>query len=284
MDAKLYKAIIGLALENELYNRRFNKALTDLFSSPNPNKIKALYDRFITSENHFDRETAFWLELALEQKQAQIDVLNIVVRMQEIETMLFDLLWRVDPESQRDFNDWVNYVANASESIREGNWIDAKMFSSQAFQSSRKESINKSKIVTGLWSQIDFLQRETLNCFEEIKRAPSKLEILKERLDVFLEVQGILIELLQKYYFNRLEGKSGDVIARLIQQFNAAQRYLMQSNIKIDKANQTIKLASEYLREEIKNVTDRKIFEWLKGIEKRLEILATQLPQGIENL
>lgn len=277
MDEKLHKVIVGLALENELFNRRFNKALFDLFSRPNPNKIKALYGQLINSENPLDRETAFWLEPALEKNQVKINTSYVTARMLEMETLLFDLLWRVYPESQRDFNDWLNYTANAFESLREGNWIDAKIFSSLAFQSSMRESVNRNRRRPELRLQVDLLQRETLNCFEEIKKIPTKLEIPKERLDVLIETQEILIELLQKYCFGSLKEECGNIIARLIQQFNTAQRYLMRPNVNVGEANQAIAHAHEYLERQIENVTEVKPFEWFNKIGKRMGLLSTKV-------
>lgn len=278
MDEKSCKVVVGLALENELYNGKLSQTLIDLFSRPNPRRIKALYDRLIVSENHLDRETAFWLEPALEQAQPKINTANLVVKMQEMEVLLFSLLWKVDSESQRDFNDWLNYIVNALESLRGGNWIDAKIFSSQAFQSSKRDSVNRNRRNPELTHQIDVLQRETLNCFEEMKEIPSKLEIPKERLEGLIEVQETLIELLQKCCLSRLEKESSGVVAYLIQRFSSAQRYLMRSDIKIDKAVQEISLASEFLRGQIEDTADAKLSEWLKRIEKRTKSLLTRHP------
>lgn len=276
MNERLNKIIVGLALWAEIYNKRFNQTLFDLYSSPSLDGIKALYDRFINSNDHFDREVAFWLQPALEQTPLKIDLKNLVDEMKEMEFILFDLLWRVDAENQHDINDWLNYMTNATYSIQDGYWVDAKILMSQALQSSKKISVKGIKKDPRLRYEIELLQRETLRCFEQVKMFPFKLRISEERLDAILEVQEILIELMPKYFLGHPKKKVEDLISYPIQNFSAALRYLMRSDIKTERVSKEVGLASEHLKRQINNITDKKILEWARKIYERVKILSAQ--------
>lgn len=276
MRDKFNKVIVGLALESELYNERFNRALFRLYSNPNLYEIRALHDRLIASDNHFDREVAFWLEPALEQIPVKIDSIELFARLHIMENGLFNLLRQVNPSLLRDLNDWLNYIINAGHSVEEESWIHAKILMSQALQSSKAESIERIKSDPRLRIVIEVLQMETLRCFEQVRRFPSRVELLEERLDAILEVQGILIELMRKYYLERVDNEAKELIRYPIQKLDAALRYLMQSDTKIEAANEETTLASEHLEWQMNSVSDPKTLEWAKAVHGRVKMLSAQ--------
>ena len=278
MNNKFNKVIVGLALECELYNRRFNRVLFSLYSNPNLDGIRALHDHLIVSNNHFDREVAFWLEPTLEQIPVKMDSISLVAELQRIEIELTSLLWQVDSGILRDINDWLNYIVNVGYSVEEGNWIHAKILMSQALQSSRTESVERIKSDPRLRYVIEALQMETLRCFEQIRRAPSKLKMPEERFDIILEVQGILIELMRKYYLDDIEKEARDIIRYPIQKLDTALRYLMQPGTKIEAADHEVDLASEHLEWQMNNISNPKTLDWAKKTLKRMKALSTQLP------
>ena len=276
---KFNKVVAGLALVNEIYNRGFNQALFNLYSRPDIDRIRALHDRFIASDDHFDREVAFWLELALEQIPIKIDLTNLVVTMKEMEVLLFDLLWRVNAGSQRDLNDWLNFVANAAQSIQDGYWIDAKILTSQALESSRKESVEDVKRDPVLRRKIEVLQRGTLRCFEQVRRFPLRLRLPEERLDVIIEVQEILIQLVMRLYLERPEKEAVGLLTDPARKLNAALRYMMQSD-EMEKAGDEIGLALQYLESRMNNVSNKKTLKWAIKIRDRIRTLSAQLPKS----
>ena len=91
MENKIYKIVTGLALENDIYNRRFSKTLFDIYSNPKFEAIQSLHDELINSDEHRDREVAFWLEMALQQTPVRINLQDLVVEMKEMEVLLSDL-------------------------------------------------------------------------------------------------------------------------------------------------------------------------------------------------
>jgi hypothetical protein len=268
---------VGLALKNELYNKRLNKKLFDLYSRPEIEAIKDLHDRLISSNDHFDREVAFWLELALKQPPIQIDLHDINTELTEMEVLLYDLVLRADPESQRSLNEWMNYIANVPQSIRDGHGIDAKILMSLAVQNSRKESIERIKRDPRLRYKIEILQKETSRLFEVIKRIPLKLVASEERLVALEKLQEILIDLLQRYDFERPHEGVSDLIRYPLQKFEASQRCLMRSNVKIDNVKNEILIASKYLEQQMNNLHNKKNLEWMKRLLDKIQSLIQSL-------
>jgi hypothetical protein len=270
---------VGLALKNELYNKRLNQTLFDLYSRPEIDAIKDLHDRLISSNDHFDREVAFWLELALQQPPVQIDLQDVSVELTEMEVLLYDLVLRANSESQRNLNDWMNYIANVPQSIRDGNWIDAKILMSLAVQSSRKESIERIKRDPQLRYKIEVLQKETSRLFEVTKRIPLRLIASEERLCALEKILEVLIELLQRYNFERPQERLSDMIRYSIQKLEASQRSLMRSNIKTDDAKNEIIVASKYLEQQMSVITNINTLEWMKSLLEKIRVLVHFLEQ-----
>jgi hypothetical protein len=279
LSDRLNKVVVGLALKNELYNKRLNQTLFDLYSRPEIDAIKDLHDRLISSNDHFDREVAFWLELALQQPPVQIDLQDVSVELTEMEVLLYDLVLRANSESQRNLNDWMNYIANVPQSIRDGNWIDAKILMSLAVQSSRKESIERIKRDPQLRYKIEVLQKETSRLFEVTKRIPLRLIASEERLCALEKILEVLIELLQRYNFERPQERLSDMIRYSIQKLEASQRSLMRSNIKTDDAKNEIIVASKYLEQQMSVITNINTLEWMKSLLEKIRVLVHFLEQ-----
>jgi hypothetical protein len=268
---------VGLALKNELYNKRLNQTLIDLYSHPKIDAIKDLHNRLISSNDHLDREVAFWLELALQQPPVQIDLQDVNAELIEMEVLLYDLVLRANSESQRNLNDWMNYIANVPQSIRDGNGIDAKILMSLAVQSSRKESIERIKRDPQLRYKIEILQKETSRLFKVIKRIPLRLAASEERLGTLEKIQEILIELLQRYNFERPQGGLSAMTRYPIQKLEAAQRCLMRSDVKTDNAKNDIFIASKYIEQQMSAITNNKNLEWMKNLLEKTQALIHSL-------
>lgn len=225
-----------------------------------------------------DREVAFWLEPALEQTPVKMDVTGLIIELRGIEMELSTLFGRVGLDMLQDINDWLNYIANAGHSVEDGEWLNAKILMSQALQSSRAESIEKIKANISLRYTLEVLQGETLKCFDQIKKTPSTLKILEERLNVIIELQGILIELMRKYYLEGFDSRAGDLIRYPIQKLDIAIQYLMRFNVKTERAGQEVSLASEHLEEMMKETSDRKTLELARKTYEMLKTLSTKPP------
>ena len=273
MDSRTYKIVAGLALENELYNRRFNKTLLDIYSNPRFEVIKTLHDQLINSDDHLDREAAFWLEMALQQPPLRINLQDLIVEMREMEVLLSSLLLQVDAESQRDINDWTNYIINTAQSLQDGYGIDAKILISSAVQTSRKESVERIKRNPTLLHETDVLQKATIRLFEEIKSIPLKLTIPEEHLDIVIELQAIIIDLLQRRYSEHLDKENENLIVYTLKRLEASLRYLMQSDRNKDKVKQEILLACEHLDLHTNNSNENLV--WTRSIHERIEKLLT---------
>ena len=215
----------------------------------------------------------------MEQTPVKMDVTGLVIELRGIEMELSALLGRVGLDMLQDINDWLNYIANAGHSVEDGEWLNAKILMSQALQSSRAESIEKIKANISLRYTFEVLQGETLKCFDQIKKTPSTLKILEERLNVIIELQGILIELMRKYYLEGFDSRAGDLIRYPIQRLDITIQYLMRSNIKIERARQEVNLAAEHLEEMMKDTSDRKTLELARKTYDKMKTLLIQLPQ-----
>jgi len=269
--------VVGLALKNELYNKRLNQTLFDLYTSPEIDGIKDLHDCLISSNDHFDREVAFWLELALQQPPVQIDLQDVNTELTEMEVLLYDLVLHGNPESQPSLNDWMNYIANVPQSIRDGRGIDAKILMSLAVQCSRKESIERIKRNPRFKYKIEILQKETSRLFEVIKRIPLRLLASEERLDALEKLQDILIDLLQRYDFERPQEGVSDLLRYPIQKLEASQRYLMRSDVKTDTAKNEVLIASKYLEQQMNDIPNKINLEWMKRLLEKIQSLIHSL-------
>ena len=275
VNKKLSKLIVGLALINDFFNGRLNQTLLSLYSNPTIAKIRTIHDRNINSTNHFDREVAFWLALNLKQKPLKIHLNDLIVELREMEVILSSLLWQVTADTQRDFNDWLNYMINAAHSVQDRYWMDAKSFMSRAVQSSQRQNVEKIKRNPTIGYKVRLLQTETLRCFEQIKRFPTELRIPEEYLDSVLEVQEIMIELKLNYHLQHPTKEISKLIENSIKKLNSALRYLMHSNL--EDASKELERASDHMEWQIGQVTARKTIDWARKLHERIKTLNMRL-------
>jgi len=271
LDRNLAKIIIGFALQSAIPHRRDTEALLALYSDPNLEKARMLHDKLAASRNHYDREVAIWLQALHEHGPSELDTKASLATMREMESILYFLINQVG-EAQREVNDWMNYVANAAESLADGFWIDAKIFLSQALDISQSMAVEKLKSDPGLRRKLDILQRATAQYFAEIRTLPSKLEIPEDRLETIMVVQKVLLDLMQAYYQGRREGND-EVLGTAIRRLNATIRHLITKGKEIEDAKQEMQLISQHLSEKKDRIVDERKRELARECGERIKEL-----------
>jgi hypothetical protein len=274
---RLNRVIVGLALKNELYNKRANPTLMTLYARPELGAIKNLHDSLLPSHDHRDREVAFWLELALDQPPIHLDLQDVRTELTEMEVLLYDLVLRADGESQRGLNDWMNYVANVPQSLQDGRGLDAKVLISLAVQSSRSEAVERRKRDPLVRYKIEILQKETARLFEVIKRIPLRLNVAEEQVDALEQVQDILIDALQRSNLTGAQEELNKALRYPIQKLEASQRYLMRSDVQRDLAKKEMGIACEYLKQHMKTMPPTANREWMKRLLEKTQQLLQSL-------
>ena len=88
----LVKIAVGLALENAIYNGQEIQRLTSLYSDPDVEGAIKLHDELISSNEHLERETAFFLQLGLDIGPLQGDPLVLAGELREMEHLLYAYL------------------------------------------------------------------------------------------------------------------------------------------------------------------------------------------------
>ena len=224
MVITIVKIAVGLALENAIYNNQDIQDLTSLFSVPDHKKALLLHDRLIFSNVHQERETAFFLQLGLDIGPLKGDPLVLAGEMREMEHLLYAYLNKYG-RAKKAMNDWLNYVANASQSIIDGYWTDAKILLSLAVQTAQDPTIEALKVNPELRYRVETLQRATVSYFKELKGYPMKLKISEERAEAILMILEPLLEMLQNPHI--VEEKSEDAI-KVVRGFHTAIKYLME--------------------------------------------------------
>ena len=226
MEDTLVKIAVGLALEKAIYNGQEIQHLTSLYSDPDVERAIKLHDELISSNDHLERETAFFLQLGLDIGPLQGDPLVLAGEMREMEHLLYAYLNKYG-RAQKAMNDWLNYIANASQSIIDGYWTDAKILLSLAVQASQDSTVEALKTKPELRYRVETLQGATASYFQELKGYPLKLKIGDESAASILMIQVPLLELLQKP--NIVEDKSGDEYAiKVVRGSHTAIKYLME--------------------------------------------------------
>jgi hypothetical protein len=193
----LLKIAIGLALKSELYRGRIDTNLYGLYDNPHHSKVQKYYSTLIASDRPADRETAFWLELALPKPPVRIDLVTIIDVLRKMEVILYDLLLQVNPNLQTDLNDWLNYIANIPHMLESGTGIDAKRLISHALDSSKASTIETMKNEPKISRKLRILQQETQHLYHQILCIPMKLVIPKEQQEPVLQLQHQILELLK---------------------------------------------------------------------------------------
>ena len=222
----LVKIAVGMALENAIYNGQEIQHLTSLYSDPDMERALKLHDELISSNDHLERETAFFLQLGLDIGPLQGDPLGLAGELREMEHLLYAYLNKYG-RAQKAMNDWLNYIANASQSIIDGYWTDAKILLSLAVQASQDPTVEALKTNPELRYRVETLQGATASYFQELKGYPLKLKIGDESAASILMIQGPLLEMLQKP--NIVEDKTRDEYAiKVVRGSHTAIKYLME--------------------------------------------------------
>ena len=222
----LVKIAVGRALENAIYNGQEIQHLTWLYSAPDVERVLELHDELISSNDHLERETAFFLQLGLDIGPLQGDPMGLAGEMREMEHLLYAYLNKYG-RAQRVMNDWLNYIANASQSIIDSYWTDAKILLSLAVQTSQDPTVEALKTNPELRYRVETLQGATASYFQELKGYPLKLMISDESAEAILMLQEPLLEMLQSP--NIVEDKSEDEYAiKVVRGSHTAIKYLME--------------------------------------------------------
>jgi len=275
LDERLAKIGVGLALQSAIPHGCEIETLLTLYSDPDLEKAQRLYDKLAASRSHYDREVAVWLETLLERSPFESDLKALVATMREMESVLYFMINQVG-EAQRAVNDWMNYVANAAESLADGFWIDAKIFLSQALEVSQSQTIEQLKSDPILRRKTDILQRATAQYFEEMWKHPSKLTIPEDRFETILKVQEILLDLMQAYYQGTWK-ENKEAVGSAIRRLNTAMRYLMNKDKSLEVVEQEVQLASEHLSGKMSQVVDERKSELVdKCTERMKELIRTR--------
>lgn len=271
MDKRLAKISIGLAFESAITNGIEVEILLGLYSDPTLEEARMLHHRLIASRRHYDREVAIWLELILEKAPSKANPRALAVEMRKMEFLLYLLINRASDAGQ-EVNDWMNYIANAAESLTDGYWIDAKILLSQALEISQSTSIDRLKSDAKLTYELDVLQRATASYFTEVIAYPLRLAIPETRIGAILKVQEILLDLMQMHYQDE-EKQRDEKVGTAIRRLKTAMQYLMNETRKVDLALQEINIASQYLAMGGDNAADRKKRKVILECDRRIREL-----------
>lgn len=233
---------MGFALQTALIDDCSVEPLSALYSGPEIQKAKGIHDRLIESNRHCDREVAIWLEPILDLGPLKADPKTLESDIRKMELLLFFLINRAGSAS-REVNDWMNYIANAAESLAGGFWIDAKILLSQALEISRSESIENLRSSPALMREITVLQSATDSYFREIRTYPLKLSIPEARLQSILRIQGMMLNLMQIRDRKKSE-EDDEIIMNSARRLGRVIRLLMDPGKKADIVEQELKMVS----------------------------------------
>jgi len=272
LDQRLVRITVGFALQSAIQHRCDVEPLLALYADPDLEKARVLEIELAESRNHREREIAIWLQTLHEQGVSELDTKAFLTTMREMEYILYFMINEAG-NAQREVNDWMNYIANAAESLADGFWIDAKIFLSQALDISQSTAVEELKSDPNLRRKLDILQRATAQYFAEIKALPSKLEIPEDRLEAMIEVQKVLLDLMQSYYLERSEGDD-EVLGGAIRQLNSAIRHLMAREREIEEIREELRLISQHLKEKSDRVVGQKKRELTRECGERIGQLA----------
>jgi hypothetical protein len=226
-----------------------NTQLYDLYNNPNNTNVQKYYTALIASGSHADRETAFWLELALPKPSVRIDLAALIDVLRKMEVILYDLLLQVNPNLQTDLNDWLNYIANIPHMLEIGTGIDAKRLISHALDSSKASTIETMKNDPKITRKLQILQQETQHLYHQILRMPMKLVIPKEQQEQVFQLQHQLLELLEvgmKQVENTPNYQYG------LQRLENVQTQLMKANVLHQLVKKDLTQAINNLQQSVK--------------------------------
>jgi len=256
-----------------LYNGRDDRLLRELYENPSAEKISNAYRRLIASRDHNEREAAFWLELGLSQVPTAFpDKAELLRRIRQMETVLYDILGVAGPNISQPLNDWLNFIANAGESVSQGYWIDAKVLMSRAVDASGETVSKVAPSEVKMRRELGILRSETLRSFEELLKASFRLRLPERRLDALVAVQGLFLKMLRQRVTGAAPGWSPSLLRYLIERLATAQKLLLQED-SASKARGEIEQALAYLEGQAPGTQDGRTRKQLEETREELRRL-----------
>ena len=278
MDRRLVKIGVGFAFQTAIVHDRKITTLADLYSGLSWENIRQTHDQLIASPIHHDREIAVWLATALEPSPSTIDPKRLVTEMREMEFILYALMNKVG-ETKPVMNDWMNYIANAAESLADGFWIDTRILLSQALDISQSSQIEELKAHPGLRYELDVLQKATAAYFLEMGKYPLKLTIPESRVESVLKLQQVMLSLMTFRHREKRQTRE-PVVADAIRRLETVIRFLMNKDKTLDDVLREARLALQYLDAKEKEITDSEKQTLICECRKQLgQIIGTNVPQ-----
>ena len=262
------KIVVGLALANELHLRKASHDLVDVYRTPNKRRIKILHDRLSTSTDDVDQETALFLGLALNGDPREVDLHQLLVTLKEIEVLLFEFMRQASGSTQRNLNDWYNYLVNASQSLHDGDFFDAKILMNRAYQSAKRTTVDNSPSKYALRSKIAILRTGTLDASQKIQEIPIRLRVPEARHELIVEELDVLIESLTLLR-ECGEATISSAIGLVIQKVNAALRITMRS-VDVKDAVREIDAAIKILDEWQNKPSSGELTHWTERTHLKL--------------
>jgi hypothetical protein len=248
LDPRYLKLVIGLALESALIHGQNVETLKSLYIEPDLEEVKDLHEKWISSMDHRDRAMAIWLELAIEQDPIGEEPQSLAKEMREMEYLLFNLISGARG-AEAEINNWMNYIANASQSLLDGYWIDAKILLSLALKQSQEVTVNRLKEKPEFNYKLDVLQKATLSYFQEIRTYPLSLNIPQNIYNPILEIQKIIFSLM-----DTMKGRSKEINSHTreaVHRLSSSIRHFLEESY--GKVKRDINLASIQIEEILKN-------------------------------
>jgi hypothetical protein len=280
MDKRFQRVAVGLALENQLNKGRDDRLLRALYDDPSADKISATYRRLITSKDHDDRETSFWLELGLRQDPTSFPDKNALLsRIRRMEIIIYDILGKAEPNITQPLNDWMNYIANAGESINEGYWIDAKILMSRAVDASEETLSKLGPADLKNRRELEILRTETIRDYEELLKASFRLKLPTSRLDALQTIQSIHLRLLRRQLADKAES-SRNLLGFIVEKLATAEKLLLQEEATVQKAKEEVEQALTYLDTQALRVEDRGTRRWMDELREELRRLLQRELKG----
>jgi hypothetical protein len=269
-DRRFQRIAIGLALENGLQNGYDDSTIDELYENPSSNKIAKTYRRMISSNTLQEREIALWLELGLYQEPTTFpDVIELLRRIREIEAILYALLGHAGLSMTQPLNNWLNYVANAGESINTGFWIDAKGYMGRAVEAA-DETLTKVGLANPkMLYDLDILRSETRRDYEELLKASFRLKLPEDALNQILAVQGILIRILRRR-ITEADQKSAELLLLISERLTIAERSLLQEKPDTQNAAESVTKAISQIENQVPTLQDETV---RRGFERTLQEL-----------
>jgi hypothetical protein len=282
-DRRFQRIAIGLAVENGLQNGYDDRTVDELYENPSSDKITKTYQRMISSNIQQEREIALWLELGLYQEPTTFpDMTELLRRIRETEAILYALLGHAGLSITQPLNNWLDYVANAGESINTGFWIDAKAYMGRAVEAADETLTKVGSADPKMLYDLDILRSETRRDYEELLKASFRLKLPEDALNQILVVQDLLIRILRRR-IAEADNKSAELRLFILDRLTIAERSLLQEKPYMQNAVESVTQAISQIENQILTLQDeieRRGFErTLQELKKIQENLKTPLKQ-----